>query len=193
MNRFTPLENSASSDSKHLTGFTLIEILVAAFIFSIVITAASGIFVSALKSQTRVLSTQLALDNTSYTLEYMARALRMAKKDENGNCIPSKWNYKVRAGGQEIEFLNHNGQCQKFFLQGDTLKQTKAGSTFSLTPNEIEVISLNFSVEGQTQTDNLQPIVTIYLTVKGKVTGEETPPEIKAQTTVTQRNLDQMK
>ena len=65
---------------KHNKGFTLLELLVSIGIFSVIITLVSGIFGTSLRNQERMLSQQLAMSNTSYTLEYVGRAMRMAKK-----------------------------------------------------------------------------------------------------------------
>ena len=64
-------------------GYTLIEILVAVGIFTTVIAAPTGFFVSSLKGQQRALASQKLIDNVSYSLEYVSRTLRMAKKELN--------------------------------------------------------------------------------------------------------------
>ena len=76
-------------------GFTLVELLITITIFSIVITGFLGLFSSAFKYQKESLNLQYLLSNASYVTEYMSRALRMAKKDLAGDCIISKYNYKV--------------------------------------------------------------------------------------------------
>ena len=80
-------------------GFTLVEMIIAIFIFSIVFGAASGLFVSAIKNQSRTLANQQLLDQTSYTIEYIGRAIRMAKKDIEGSCISAKLNYATTTSG----------------------------------------------------------------------------------------------
>ena len=65
---------------KNGEGFTLIEILVVIVIFSIVLGAVIGIFISAIRIQRYYLASQKLLDQTSYVTEYMSRSIRMAKK-----------------------------------------------------------------------------------------------------------------
>lgn len=179
-------------------GFTLLELLVAVAIFSVVMTVASGVLSNILQSQERVLAEQLALNNTSYALEYMGRSLRMAKKDADGQCLDEylenfndKCNYAV-SGDSSIRFLNHDKECVEYFLKGNQVKKKKSdnetdsfGGAQAFTSNDLTISKLNFEIKGECQDDNLQPTVTIFMNVE---TSEET--DFKIQTTITQRNLD---
>ncbi len=173
--------------------FTLVELLVATAVFAIVIGIISGIFISGIQQQRRVLISQFLLDQTSFVLEYMSRALRMAAKDLTGSCIPAGSNYQLTYGGSGLKFKNHlrNDDCQEFFLQDGQLKYWKqsTGETLPLTPNKLEITQLKFNLSGESQNDNLQPAVTIFLNIKGKdiTMGELT---LKIQTTVSQRAID---
>jgi len=190
-------------------GESLIEILAAVTVFAITIGAISGIFISAVRSQRRVLATQELLDQTSYVLEYTGRALRMAKKELNApTCLSSNGlNYEIplayQIGGDEnlgrgIRFINHlqNDDCQEFFLDGNQLKyKIKIGTvdetTLDFTSTKLQVNSLKINLSGKTQplTDYLQPRVTIFLEIFGRgPVGEK--PKIQIQTSVSQRELD---
>ena len=191
-------------------GFTLIEMLVAIMIFSIVVGAISGIFISGLLQQRRALASRALLDQTSYALEYMSRALRMAKKETIEGCLLTYGlNYEIpveyRINGNEnlgtgLRFINHlqGDECQEFYLdlENGQLKYQKEANLVSpplpldLTSDELEITNLLFNLSGQPQEDNLQPRVTIFLEIKGKDTTPEQQPEIKIQTTISQRNPD---
>lgn len=162
-------------------GFTLIEMVVAVTVFSLVVGVASGIFVSSLKAQRQSLATQEVLDQISYVAEYMSRAIRMARKDMTGDCtgIP-KLNYAF--SGQCLKFRNYKNECQAFCLEGERLKN-EAG--VYLTSSSLKVENFNVSLTGETQDDNLQPKVSIFLDIKGKEKSK-----IRIQTTISQRNLD---
>lgn len=163
--------------------FTLVELLVAVAIFSIIGGIASGIFVSALRAQKKSLVYQELLSQTSYLMEYMSRALRMARKDIDGVCIDAKLNYKIVDSG--IKFMNYKGGCQKFYLSGNQLKEEKGAVISDLTSAGLSVSNFNINLFGQTQDDNLQPRLSFFLTIEEK---EES--KIKIQTTVSQRSLD---
>lgn len=182
--------------------FTLVEILVAAGIFSVIIVITSTLFISAIRIQKKSLATQELLDQTSYAMEYMSRALRMAKKDTAGECIPQKTNYNIPyPGDSSIRFLNYENKCQEFFrlspygiyqiVERKSTDNTavRLQSPVTLTSTDLNVVRFSIGpgsgIRGWSQTDTLQPRVTIYLDINGK---EET--NIKIQTTVSQRDLD---
>lgn len=170
--------------SKSGGGFTLIELLVTVAIFSLIVVAAIGVFVQALKAQRHSLATQALLDQTSYLVEYMSRALRMAKKDSLGTCIDAELNYKIVGNG--IKFLNYKDECQKFYLEGNQLKEERGGGTITaLTSPSLKVSNFNLNLLGETQNDNLQPRITFFLEIEGKEGAE-----IRLQTTISQRNPD---
>jgi len=59
-------------------GYTLIEVLVAVSIFTILVAGPTGLFITALRGQRKALATMEIIDDSSYALEYISRALRMA-------------------------------------------------------------------------------------------------------------------
>ena len=184
--------------------YTLIEVLVAVSIFTIIIAAPTGFLVGSLKGQQKALASQKLLDNTSYNLEYISRTLRMAKKELNCSditnpatcsCLKTQgygYNYENPNGDiSAIRFINYKEECQEFFLEGDRLKESKDGVENYLTPEDLEITSLKFKLSGESQTDNDQPRATLFLEIKGgKDLKDELRPLIKIQTTISQRNLD---
>jgi len=181
--------------------YTLIEILMAVSIFTIIMAAPTGFLVGSLKGQQKALASQKLFDNTSYSLEYISRALRMAKKELStepataclleGSTILYGYNYQITRGETGLKFINYKEECQEFFLEGSRLKESKDGTENYLTSEDLEITSLNFKLSGQAQTDTDQPRVALFLEIKGgKELKEELQPLIKIQTTISQRNLD---
>jgi prepilin-type N-terminal cleavage/methylation domain-containing protein len=177
------------------SGFTLIELLVAMAIFSIAVGVAMSIFVVSIKSQRKVLARQQLLEQTSYALEYISRALRMAKKDLTGVCLTTagaKSNYETDVSANRIRFLNYENKCQEFLLESNQLKEKKSsdssaanfGTALPLTSSSLTV---NFKIiaAGWPQSDGFQPATTLILNINSK---EQT--NIIIQTTISQRNLD---
>jgi prepilin-type N-terminal cleavage/methylation domain-containing protein len=184
---------------KSSAGFTLPELLTGVTLFSLIIGITSGLFISAIRAQRKSLAYQELLDQTSYLQERMSRALRMAKKDLSGDCITQGKNYENPGGdNSKIRFLDYEIRCHEFFQDGDVLKERKssdesaAGLGFAtpLTGSNLKIITAKFHLTGESQTDNLQPRVTILLKVKGVGEKPEEQPEIIIQTGVSQRNLD---
>lgn len=179
-------------------GYTLIEILVAMSIFTIVVASPTGFLISFLKQQQRALAMQELTDNISYNLEYMSKALRMATKDnEDGNCLPSDHlNYEITINGNGIKFNDYNQDCKEFYLEDGKLYEIiLPGDPVALTPDSIIVTS--FKVKGMgleepaVGANRIQPRVTIFLEAKGEVISDpDLEPIIKTQTTISQRNLN---
>ena len=178
-------------------GYTLIEILVAISIFLVVIAAPTGFFVTSIKGQKKALASQELLDNVSFTLEYMSRAIRMAKKDKDYTCISQigqKLNYQETHSERGIKFLNYQGDCQEIFLDeiDGRLKESIEGSVpVPLTSDDLYITSFQIaSDESWGQIDNLQPRITLSFEIKRENPRPEMEPKIKIQTTISQRNLD---
>ncbi|MFQ6083846.1 MAG: prepilin-type N-terminal cleavage/methylation domain-containing protein [Candidatus Aminicenantia bacterium] len=185
-------------------GYTLIEVLAAIAIFFILVASPTGVFIASLRGQTRALALREIADTSSYALEYVSRALRMARKELNctdktnpATCFCLKnngygFNYEITRGGKGIKFNNYQEPsiCQEFFwdINDNRLKESKDGaSPISLTSDDLEIASLKFQLSGSGQGDSLQPRVTILSKIAKK--GQ---PEVKIiiQTTISQRNLD---
>jgi len=166
-------------------GFTLIELLISITIFSIVMVAFLGLFISAFKYQKRSLNTIYLLNSTSYITEYMSRALRMAKKDLSSACISSKYNFEnPEDDSSKIRFLNYNNECQGFYLINEAIVVEKDEVVQNLSPANISVKNLKFEIKGEKQDDNFQPKVTFTI---GLIIGEQM---INLQSTISQRDLD---
>jgi len=149
-------------------GLTLIEMLVVVTLLSLTMTAVTGIFRSVIRGQARALTSEELLNQTSYAIEYMGRALRMAKKDTAGTCIGVNLNYLKTHEDNGIKFLSYEDRCQEFYLATTTtsrkLKEViDGGSAVDLTSDEIEVVNFNIgSDDSWDEDDNLQPRITIF-------------------------------
>lgn len=168
--------------------FTIIEMLVVISVFFITVGAVSGIFTTAIKLQRYNLTYQQLLDQTSYAMEYMSRAIRMAQKDKSGNCTgTSNLNYQVE--NNSIKFLTYHNpsQCWRFYLDdGVKLKVDQNNNSYDLISENFEVNDFRVSVLGDKSGE--QPKVEIFMEVKAKGSGNQ--PTLKIKTTVSQRNLN---
>ncbi len=178
-------------------GYTLIEVLVSATLFFMVIAGPTGLFISSMRSQARTLALRETVDNTSHIMEHISRSLRMARKDIDGTCISSGKNYENPGSDlSKVRFLNYDGLCQEFLLINDRLEEKKSingssdnlGTGSYLTSDDLIISFLNFKLSGEGQEDDLQPRLTIAFEISKK--GQPETSRTRIQTTISQRNLD---
>jgi len=163
-------------------GFTLIELVVAAFVFSILTMVAGGSFVSALNLQRRALNIKKVEENGRFVLELMTRELRVANpvNTPNTSCPTSPTNtisFQHPVNGA-IEYSLSNGQIRRRVNSVDT----------TISNPDVEATRLVFCISGNTVSDDRQPKVTVILSLKsgGSVVQAAT---IDLQATVSQRVL----
>lgn len=204
-------------ENKNKKGFTLVEVIVVIAVFLFIIGTAVMLFLSIVQHQRRLLSQQELLNQTSYVLEYMSKAMRMAKKDDSGNCLSAGNIYELthlneatgKYGG--IKFVNQSDvdsqgyeACQEFYLDTDgILKEDKTYPPNSIIPpsfqvplssEKVTINSINFVINGNKNTiaanedDSLQPRVTISMQMQ--ILNGNQQSDLKIQTTVSQRNLN---
>ena len=173
-------------------GYSLIEVLVAIAMFSIAVAIATSSFVSSLGSQNRALSVRETIDNASHVMEYMSRALRMARKDKDGSCIDAMTNYKITRGGEGIKFENYQTPpvCQEFYRDTGRLYESRDGVSTVMTSEDLEVNLFKLEPSGQEQSDDKQPRATILIDINTKDVSSLS--KVRIQTTISQRNLDIM-
>lgn len=197
-------------------GFTLIEIIVVMAVFLFVIGAALTVFISMAESQRRILSEEEILNQASYAEEYISKALRMAKKDDDGSCTgETGYIYKLTRNDASnfykgIKFLNQsdidsegNPVCQEFYLDSDGILKERRGSDdpVAMTSSKLNVNYIRFGIngasgcygteacpDGASSNDDFQPRITLLFNFQ--VAGDSQEPERIIQTTVSQRNLN---
>lgn len=186
-------------------GFTIIELLVVVSVFSSIVFIISSLFISVFKQQRKTLNQQELLNQTGYVVEYMGRALRMAKEDVSAenSCITSGTrNYQIttEAGsysGKGIRFLNNSagGPCQELFWDqtSQMLYESKnagiASPTFlPLFADYIRIEKFGIVLSETIASPNYQPRVTVSMKVKIGFGSESAEKQI--QITTSQRNLN---
>jgi type II secretory pathway pseudopilin PulG len=182
------LEKDYTIGNKKEKGITLIEIVICMFIFSLIMAGVFDLLYSQIKIQNKILKESILFDNVSYSLEYMGRFLRMAKRDD-GTCISTDSFMEISGTG--VKFKNYRNQCQEFYLSNGALKQKiDNGEPANLTPLNVEIEQFNIYLLGMTRADGLQPRATIMLKAKTKTEKLIYSSSIQVQTTISARNLD---
>ncbi|MDA1337708.1 MAG: prepilin-type N-terminal cleavage/methylation domain-containing protein [bacterium] len=182
--------------SRFERGFTIPELLVALFMFSLIIGGATNLLLSGIAGQRSSLAMQELLDQSSFTLEYMARSLRQAKKDLDPICLAVRGlNYELTQEGSGVRFINIQGQCQEFRLTGDRVEEVfwvggGISSQAFLTSDNLAVTSLQFILQGAGQDDDVQPRITLALEIGNKGGKLSARSDLQLQTTISQRSID---
>lgn len=168
--------------TRHLkpNGFTLVEILAAFVIFSIILTVFSSVFLSSSRMQKGAFNIQQAEENASYVLESMAKEIRVGKiSGPDSNCPSSP------AGTLNIVHPV-NGNIT-YSLSGGAVHRNVNGQDSIISSNTVDFTRLQFCISGTPIGDKKQPRVTILASIKSKKTQQQA--NIDIQTTVSQRFL----
>ncbi|TSC90931.1 MAG: hypothetical protein G01um10142_181 [Parcubacteria group bacterium Gr01-1014_2] len=163
-------------------GFTLVELVVAVFIFTVLTMVAGGSFVSALNLQRRALDIKKVEENGRFVLELMTRELRVANpvNTSNTNCPTSPTN--------TISFQHPVNGAIQYSLNGTQIQRRVNGVDTIISNPDVEATRLVFCISGNTANDNRQPRVTIVLSLKSGGSAVQAA-SIDLQTTVSQRVL----
>jgi prepilin-type N-terminal cleavage/methylation domain-containing protein len=193
------------SYQKKNTGFTLIEMLVALSLFTIVVTIAVGAFLSLIGASKGVQSEQSVMTTLTFVLDSMTREIRTGN---NYYCTSGNFSsQETYVAGNDCE----NGSTGISFVEagssitgsgatriayyydssgdGSILRRVGTGPAESIVSEGIAINNAQFFVTGTDRlgagTDTLQPTVTIILEAR-----DDTGATTTLQTTVTQRELD---
>lgn len=185
--------------NKNSGGYTLVELLVVIASFSIIVITSVDLFVLMISQQRRILAEQELLSQTSYVTEYISRALRMAAKSTDTNCLSAVGkNYETTFSGDRIKFINgsNNGICQEFLLQDGRIQEIKYSTidpfdplpAVPLTAQSLLINKFNVKVYGDEIGDQEQPRVVIAIDIERQVKNFQLKKNI--QITASQRSLD---
>lgn len=166
-------------------GFTLIEIIVATSIFTIVMLIAIGAVLSAVDANRKAQNTNVIVNNLNLAIESMVRDLRTGKN--YGSC-----------GSDCVQFTDKDGRSVQYSFSvtggiGGVYKSiTGGGSTIGegrITSEEVDLENVSFNIQGEGSGDGPERIL---VQVKGSAGGtSKVSSEFNIQTLVTSRSLDE--
>lgn len=169
-------------------GFTLIEMIVAVGLFSVVMLISVGALLSLVGANRKAQALQSVMNNLSIAVDGMVRSIRMGSGyscDAGGDCA---------GGGDVFSFVPFGGGDRWFFYEdGGRLYRSTTGSTFDgqpLTAPEIRIDTLKFYAIGTTPGDTVQPKVVIELQGTAGTDKMKTTTTFSIQATAVQRILD---
>ncbi len=180
-------------------GFTLIELIVAVGVFSIIATIATSAIILSLRASRKIRATQTVMNNLGFALESMTRSIRVGTDyhcdatvlpvitpRDCANVSASSFAFEPSGGGPRVVYR----------LNGTTIERSKndgvAGTFIPMTAPEVVVERLQFFVNNsQRPPDRNQPFV--IMTIEGYAAPDaQTRTDFHIQTTVAQRIRDQI-
>ncbi len=191
--------NQKSKIKNQKNGFTLIEMMVAVALFTVVMMVSIGALLSLVDASRKAQGIQSVMNNLNVTLDGTVRALRMGSAYEVRNqnrelsFIPfggdstDKWTYSFE------ENIDSNGE-----LRGRIYKYYKPQGLsrvkVPITASEVDIDEVKFYVSGTVDTDDtdgiLQPRVMIIVRGRAGLDKENTTTSFDIQASATQRLLD---
>lgn len=161
-------------------GFTIIEVLVASLIFSVIAIAVSSIFIQILGGQRRAFAAQKIQENGLFALETMSREIRVSKieNQESPDCSATSLTIEHPVNGT-VTYAYNNSKIQR----------TVNGTVTNLTSSNVTIARFNFCVTGSLATDQKQPRVTMLASIENNTTNNNNKFTFNLQTTVSSRDV----
>ena len=167
-------------------GFSLIELLVAATIFTFVATGISGLFVQALDMQRRASGIQKIQENALYVLESITREIRVSIITSGNTVCTTPYPQETKTlmiqhpvnGTVTYEFSKISGV-------GAITRDDGSGAQ-QITSSDVDITSFAFCVSGSVA-DGQQTRVTIPMTLQ--TTAGRSVNSVSLQTTIISRDL----
>ena len=164
-------------------GMTILEIMIALFIFAIAIIIAASIFVNAMIGQRKTQAMQDTLENARYALEAMAKEIRMSHSPV------------VNLAGDEISVtaIKTGGIGVPIIYSYDSASEciTKGAPPVPITSDNIKVTNLKFEINDDYENDPVNNHARVTILMSFQVKDANKPDEgadIVIQTTVSLRN-----
>lgn len=216
---FNSFPRISLSRTKHIRGFTLVELLVSLALFTSIITIAVGALFSAQAVNVKLEQTQVVLDGVNLAVEVMTRDMRYGSIFYCDTAMPSSLlisrrdcSYGGSSGGNVLIFkpvikligsadysldriayyLNNGIIYKDEYVEGMVSNK----KTYQITASDVSIDTLTFFVTGsntlQASTPDFnQPLITVVISGTATSTKQTIPGEkFNLQTTVSSRRLD---
>lgn len=166
---------------KQKNGFTLVETVVAVFVFSVVVIASQGVFGKALTVVKSGAAAQRVQESVQYALELMARDIRVSSVNadqEDASCTLSQLT------------LVHPVLGSVIYRQGSTLiERTVEGIAGHITADDVLIQGLSFCVR-HAGVDGEQTRITILIDAVYNSEKASEQKELRVQTSVSLRDYE---
>lgn len=194
---FTPCFKRSNKKTKPnlVSGFTLVELMVATSIFAVIMLVSVGALIVTLNTAKNSRASRFAMDNVNFAMESMTRSIRMGT---NYTCVTSgtidiSSNPEPRDcnNGSFLSFIPQD-KPQDYrigyqLIDGVLNRYDNSNSPVPIIPADVKIDKLNFIVRGSSPNDGVQ--ASVYISIKGSVIVKGVPTSFAIQTMASQRNF----
>lgn len=182
-------------------GFSLVEIMVAVALFSVVMTISIGSLLSLVEANRKAQALNSVINNLNFALENMSRNIRVGNTyhcdistfvppnlDTTQNC--SNGGVLFAFEGNQGDITDSTDQVVYRFVNSRIEKSIDGGTTFiPITAPEVTINEMKFYTVGTTRGDTSQP--RVVMTIQGTAgVSSRAQTSFNLQTTISQRVLD---
>lgn len=204
----TKISKKFKRRTKNLGGFTLVEMIVAIGLFTIVTFLVMSAFLTVVSADKHSRGVRIATDNLSLALEDMVRRIKTGSQyicDGGNECVEN--NSQWGDGGTKFQFIDQDGMPMYYTrgvgpgnlpggcgnvlytaTQGCIIRATDTTLAVATSP-EIDIKDLIFWLYGADSSDDIQPFVRILVDGLVKVSASDSP-RFQIEALVTQRQPD---
>jgi len=168
------------------TGVTLLELVVALGLFSVVMLSATQIFNMVMQAQRDAIISQQMQEDMRYLMEIMTKEVRMAQVDKHGTCVDANKVYYTN--GNYLDFMNIEGQCVRYFEQGGRFMVRRGGTTEAVTSDNVEISNLNFIQFGEVPLEQPRIVINADIEIGGE--GGVPRKTVDFQTSISTRHYE---
>lgn len=173
-------------------GYTLLELIVSVGVFSVVMLAATGAYLTLIKLDKQARSVSDMSNNLSFAVDSMSRAIRTGTGYKCNNSLGSPNCAGASPPGTSFGFVDNESPTRAIVYQvvnNQIVATINGGTPIPLTDPRIRIDALEFRVRGVGIPDRIQPQVTFN--IRGTmVTGPGTVTTFSIQSGVTRRRLE---
>jgi len=171
-------------------GFTIVEMLVAMSLFTVIISITTSIFIRSLRTQRYANALLAANSNASLAMEQMARDIRTGSKFCQDTGSVTDCGNIINGAYEKLSFSSATRGTITYARDASSgaLTQTIYGKEAPITASNVTVKKLSFYVQGNILNDSQAARITIVL----QISAPGTPfadSAINLQTTVSSRNI----
>lgn len=161
-------------DMKPSKGFTLIEMLVAMTVFSILVILVGTVFVHMLNLQRKAVNIQQTEENATFVLESMIKELRVsviAPEVTDSNCPTSI--------DTTLSITNQDGDAVRYYLEDGYVVRELNGIKYTISSNVVTFQYLGFCISGALTGDGKQSRITLLAKVKNTSSDQQSAFDIQ--------------